>query len=59
MVTYKEYIENLKREWIGKTVKYKGQSYNVVDVDYNGALHIDLPAQFTSTTAISQFMLDK
>lgn len=56
---YRDYIENKRREWIGKTVSYEGKQYKVIDVDYNGALLIDKPAQFTDTTAISEFMLDR
>ena len=33
---YKDFIESMKAEWIGKTVRYEGESYKVVDVDYNG-----------------------
>ena len=56
---YKDYIENKRREWKGKSVSYEGKQYRVIDVDYNGALLIDKPAQFTDTTAISEFRLDK
>lgn len=55
---YKDYIESKRREWIGKQVSYKGTIYTVLDVDYNGALLINKPAQFTDTTAISEFMID-
>ena len=51
-MTYKEMIEKRKAEWIGKTVKYRGGRYKVLDVDYNGMLIINRPAQFTDTTAI-------
>lgn len=51
--TYKEYIQKRCEEWIGKTVIYTdGISYKVVDVDYNGAILINRPADFTDTTAI-------
>lgn len=56
---YKDYIESKKQKWIGKQVSYKGTIYTVVDVDYNGALLINKPAQFTDTTAISEFMIDR
>lgn len=52
MQTYKEYINKLKSEWIGKTVIYDNKKYNVVDVDYNGMLLIDKKARFTDTTAV-------
>lgn len=53
MGTWKEYIEKLKKEWIGKTVIYENERYKVVDVDYNGMLMIDKKSCFTDTTAIS------
>ena len=58
-MTYKEHIEELRREWIGKTVYYGGQPYTVLDVDYNGALMIDKPARFTETTAVGIYQLDR
>lgn len=56
---YKDFIESKKREWIGRQVSYGGTIYTVLDVDYNGALLINKPAQFTDTTAISEFMIDR
>lgn len=53
METYKEWIEKLKREWIGKSVLYQDRTYNVVDVDYNGMLLINKKAEQTDTTAVS------
>ena len=58
-MSYREYIEKRKEAWVGKTIHYQGKTYTVVDVDYNGALHINLPTQFTETTAISERHLDK
>lgn len=54
MGTYKEWIESLKRKWIGKRVKFEGGIYNVVDVDYNGFLLIDKKARHTETTAVAR-----
>lgn len=51
-MTYKEYINNLKRTYIGKKVYYNDVKYTVVDVDYNGALLINKPATYTETTAV-------
>lgn len=51
--TWREYIDTLKNEWIGRIVKYEGKKYNVVDVDYNGILLIDKKARYTETTAVS------
>ena len=58
-MTYREGIEKMKKEWVGKKVRFRGEMYTVVDVDYNGSLMIDLPNQFNSTTAISVGMVDK
>ena len=55
---YREWIENLRRFWIGRRVKYAGEDHTVVDVDYNGMLLIDKPAQFTPTTAVAARSLD-
>lgn len=57
MGTYKEYINRLKKEWIGKVIIYDNKKYNVVDVDYNGMLLIDKKAQFTDTTAVDTTMV--
>ena len=53
MGTYKEYIEKLKSQWIGKEVLYENEKYRVVDVDYNGMLLIDKKARMTDTTAVA------
>lgn len=55
---YSEWIENLRRFWIGRRVKYAGEDHTVVEVDYNGMLLIDKPAQFTPTTAVATTSLD-
>ena len=49
---YREHINQLKDEWIGKKVIYEDELHTVVDVDYNGALLIDKKAQYTETTAV-------
>lgn len=49
---YKDFINKLKSEWVGKKVIYKNQQFTVVDVDYNGMLLIDKKARFTNTTAV-------
>ena len=51
---YREWIDSLRDEYVGKTVTYKGNDYKVMDVDYNGALLINLPAQYTDTTAVGR-----
>lgn len=59
MGTYKEWIESIKKEWVGEKVLYEGEEYNVVDVDYNGFLLIDKKARFTETTAVETFSVNK
>ena len=58
MGTYKEWIESLKREWIGKHIKFEDGIYNVVDVDYNGFLLIDRKALYTETTAVATYHVE-
>lgn len=55
MGTYREWIESLKNEWVGKAVLYEGEKYNVVGVDYNGFLLIDKKAKHTETTAVATY----
>ena len=57
--TWKEYINELKNEWIGKIVEYEGEKYNVVDVDYNGMLLIDKKAICTETTAVEFYQITR
>ncbi len=52
MGTYREWIEKLKDQWIGKKVIFENEQYTVVDVDYNGVLLIDKKARMTDTTAV-------
>lgn len=58
MGTYREWIESLKREWIGKQVKFEDNIYNVVDVDYNGFLLIDRKARYAETTAVATYHVE-
>lgn len=48
---YKDYINRLKQKYVGKKVMFEGKIYNIVDVDYNGVLHIDRPTRCNKTTA--------
>lgn len=52
MGTWKEYIEKLKTQWIGKEVVFENEKHKVVDVDYNGLLLIDKKERMTDTTAV-------
>lgn len=56
---WRDYINGLRAEWIGARVRYNGQAYNVVDVDYNGYILIDKKAEFTDTTAIDQTKVER
>lgn len=58
-MTYREYIETLRKEWIGKKVRFEGKEYEVMDVDYNGGLLINKEAEFTILTAVGIHQLDK
>lgn len=53
MGTWKNYIEEMKKKWIGKKVIFEEEQHTVVDVDYNGLLLIDKKARMTDTTAVS------
>lgn len=55
---YRDYIQGMKKKWIGRKVGFEGRIYTVVDVDYNGALLINKKAQFTDTTAIAETMVE-
>ena len=57
-MTYKEYIAGLRRNWIGQRVKYQGEFYTVMDVDYNGALLINLKNIYNDTTAVLSHMVE-
>jgi len=49
---YKQWISEMKTKWIGEKVVYEGCEYEVMDVDYNGGLLINKPAEYTDTTAV-------
>lgn len=53
-MTYREYIEAKRRKWAGKTVRYYGAEYKVLDVDYNGFLLINKADQFKADTAVEE-----
>ena len=63
-MAWSDYINRLKKEWIGKEVSFKGKKHKVVDIDYNGGLLIDKPhfycATYTApTTAIGFEHIDR
>lgn len=58
-MAWSEYIAELKDEWVGALVIFEGETYKVVDVDYNGGLLIDKPAEFTDTTSVPVNMVRK
>ena len=49
---WKDYIYALKKDYVGKKVLVDGKQYTIVDVDYNGILHIDKPSEHNKTTAM-------
>lgn len=63
MGTWKNYIEELKKKWIGQKVIFENVSYNVVDVDMNGLLLIDKKTYYcesytSKTTAIETWKVE-
>lgn len=50
-MTWKDYIRELKKKWLGKQVRFEGSIYTVVDVDVNGVIHINRPTEHNKTTA--------
>ena len=48
-MTWKQHIENMKQEWIGRQVRFEGETYTVVGIDYNGMLLIDRPQKYTES----------
>ncbi len=51
-MAYRDYIEALRNEFVGKHVMYEGKVYTIAMVDYNGIIHIDKPSQYNKTTAV-------
>lgn len=61
---YKDFIEGLKKQYVGKQVSFEGKIYTVMGVDYNGGLLIDKPTYYhesytSTTTAVGTWQLDK
>lgn len=50
---WKQYIDNLKKKYVGKRVEYEGENYVIVDVDYNGCFMINKKSEYNETTAIA------
>lgn len=57
MGDYKDWVKGQREKWIGRSVLYEGREYTVEDVDYNGLLLINKPAEFTETTAVGEWMV--
>ena len=53
MTGYQEYLRSQYVKYIGARVRYNGQMYKVIDVDYNGFLLIDIPSDHAETTAVN------
>ena len=51
-MAWKDHIESLKKEFIGKQVYYCNEKFTIVNVDYNGLIHINKPSKFNQTTAV-------
>ena len=54
-IPYSQYIQQLRDQWIGKKVMYRGWIHTVVNVDYNAMLLIDLKSRFNDTTAVATY----
>ena len=52
-MAYRDYIEALRSEFVGKRVMYEGKVYTIAIVDYNGIIHIDKPSQYNETNKSS------
>lgn len=57
-MTHMEAIMRMKKEWIGKQVRYEGEVFTVVDVDTNYSLMIDKSSRFAETTAVGANMVE-
>ena len=51
-MAYRDWIEQLKNEFVGKQVMYEGKVYTIIKVDYNGIIHINKPSAHNETTAV-------
>lgn len=49
---YKDWIKSLEAEFVGKRIKYDGNTYTVAKVDYNGIIHINKQSEHNETTAV-------
>lgn len=49
---YKDWINALEDEFVGKKVKYEGDVYRIEKVDYNGFIHINKASEHNNTTAV-------
>lgn len=60
--SWMNYVKELKHEWLGKKIIFRGRAYTVVDVDMNAALLIDAPHTYcdsytSETTAIEAWRI--
>lgn len=56
-MTHKEYIDTLKKSWVGLKVIYGCEIHTIIDIDENGAFLIDKPDQFKGTTAVATYQV--
>ena len=49
---WKDRIEALRAELVGKKVRWEEGIYTITAVDYNGIVHIDKPSFYSETTAV-------
>jgi len=56
-MTHKEYIDTLKKSWVGLQVIYGREIHTIIDIDENGAFLIDKPDGDKPTTSVYQVRL--
>ena len=55
-MTWKEYVKELEKKYVGVKAYWNGKLYTIVKIDYNGVLHIDLPNEYNQTTAVGTYI---
>ena len=56
-MTHKEYIDTLKKSWVGQKVIYGREIHTIIDIDEDGAFLIDKPDGDKPTTSVDQVIL--
>ena len=56
-MAYRDYIEELKKKWVGNPVFYDGAVYKVIGVDYNGGILINKADEFKGDCAVPEHLI--